>query len=370
MTDAGWHFSYLMDLARIHRKIAAFSHQEFNNDVFLRGIDIAGLVRTGGDLFQRSGFTWSITSSADLPEWVQSNRRALQHLFAPSNWLDRLRRRVQRTRPRPLGPAASPPVVICPYLFDAEPDEIRDKFGLNQPKNARIPFFLWQDRERMGPERAFEVCWDRFPDRDIIIVHSDMSPFPGEAAAEWYEQLCEFRTQQVAAGMIAANLFYPRTSSDQTLRVQCAGGTFINGTIGHIHGDIASENLPDGIPEQVLRVVRPVSWVTFGGVLIRRELIRACGAFDRRYQWAYVMDVDYSFEARFRGFRLLQVPVRLQHEESRSTRKMWAENPALCQHIATNLGLFYEKWRPFASALPDPANTVPSGEVDTNSPLG
>jgi GT2 family glycosyltransferase len=64
------------------------------------------------------------------------------------------------------------------------------------------------------------------------------------------------------------------------------------------------------------------------------------------------MDVDYSFEARLRGYRLMQVPVSLQHEESRTTRKMWAERPELAQHFERNRELFYEKWRPFLPALP------------------
>ena len=223
---------------------------------------------------------------------------------------------------------------------------------MDRPQGARIPFFLWQDREQIGPERAFELCWDRFPDRDIIIVHSDMSPFPGEPATGWYEQLCEHRAQRGEAGMIAANLFFPSSTDRVSPCVQCAGGTFEDGKIGWIHGRVADANDSDGISRDILATVRQVSWVTFGGVLIRREVIRACGGFDRRYQWAYVMDVDYSFEARLRGFRLLQVPVRLQHEESRSTRKLWKENPALLGHMEANFARFHEKWRPFFPALP------------------
>ena len=131
---------------------------------------------------------------------------------------------------------------------------------------------------------------------------------------------------------------------NESWRVQCAGGTFREGQIGHLAGE--------GVPAEALRTLRAADWVTFGGVLIRREVIRACGPFDDRYRWAYVMDVDYCFEARLRGFRLFQVPIALQHEENRTTRALWEADPQLREHMSRNYELFYEKWRRFNAALP------------------
>lgn len=352
--NAGWHFSYLMDEAGLRRKIASFSHQEFNTPEFLDRVDIAGLVKKGGDLFDRPGFVWALCDASDLPRWLQAQRRSLDHLFAPAGWrtpllsgLNRLAGAVRRRRTTP------PPVVVCPYLFDHEKDEITRKFRLDTRAGAKLDFFAWQDHDRIGPERAFEACWSRFPARDIIIVHSDMAPCPGESPHGWYEQLLDYRARMPAAGMMGCNLFYPRDRSGAPAHVQCAGGTFLNGQISYIHGEVRTgPDQADGVAEADLRVVRPVDWVTFGGVLIRREVIRACGSFDRRYQWAYVMDVDYSFEARLRGFRLVQVPVSLQHEESRTTRKLWTEQPALLSHFTANMALFQKKWAPFLPALP------------------
>ncbi len=336
--DGGWHFSYLMDEARVRRKIAAFSHQEFNNPAFLATIDIGALVQRQGDFFDRPGFVWSLVDAAELPEWLRANKAALSHLFAPG-------------APTPVRPQVTllPPVVICPYLHDQEKDEIRAKFALDTEAGAAIPFFLWQDVDRIGPERAFERCWEQFPERDIIIVHSDMAPFPGDAPTLWYDQLCDYRALRPEAGMIAANLYYPLAAPDATQRVQCAGGTFIDATIAHLHGYVDAVG---GVSQTLLDAVRPVDWVTFGGVLIRRAVIEACGGFDGRYQWAYYMDCDYCFEARLRGFRLLQVPVRLLHEESRSTRAATADNPDLTLHIQQNSDLFTAKWQSFVPALP------------------
>ena len=125
--------------------------------------------------------------------------------------------------------------------------------------------------------------------------------------------------------------------------MQYAGGTFINGVIDYHRGRV---------PKDVLDRVRIVDWVTFGGVFVRRELLEACGSFDRRYRWAYVMDVDYCFEARLRGFLLYQVPVWLSHEESRTTRDALDNDPAAQAAVELNRQAFYDKWRPFAPFLP------------------
>jgi GT2 family glycosyltransferase len=64
------------------------------------------------------------------------------------------------------------------------------------------------------------------------------------------------------------------------------------------------------------------------------------------------MDVDYCFEARLRGFRLYQVPVRLTHHENRTTRSMLDNDPAAKAAVAFNLQTFYDKWSPLAPYLP------------------
>ena len=81
--DAGWHFSYLTDKVGIQRKLAAFSHQEYNNATFLDSIDIERTVREGRDLFGRPGYCWELVPNPDLPEWLQQNRWPMRHLFCP-----------------------------------------------------------------------------------------------------------------------------------------------------------------------------------------------------------------------------------------------------------------------------------------------
>ena len=348
--EGGWQFSYLMDEFAIRRKIAALSHQQFNTDEVLAEVNVLETIRRRKDLFDRPGFYWDVLPDADLPKWLLAHRSSLRHLFYPANVLDRVKGALhslaglqpRRARHKPA------PVVVCPYLYDDEAAEVRSKFGLDEHSARHVEFYLWQDKERIGPELAFEHCWNEFPNRDVILVHSDMAPRAGDPAMEWYDALVGYGADLPAAGMIACNLYYPDLTANGTVRVQSGGGTFANGRIGYLHGNLDE---PGGVSSELLKQVRCVEWVTFGGVLIRRETIRACGPFDRGYEWAYVMDVDYCFEARLRGFQLMQVPVPLQHEESRTTRSLWRKEPALRNHIERNFARFYDKWEPFYPAL-------------------
>ena len=246
-------------------------------------------------------------------------------------------------------PNVRPPVLICPYVHDHEEEEIRSKFGL--VNNSQIEAFLYRDTKRVGPERAFEYCWSKYPDRDIVIIHSDMAPIG--PAADWWNELVSFRERLPTAGMIACNLLYPKDGHPLAGQVQCAGGSYQNGVIDYLRGPIVavSTSAQNEVTEEQLCSVRRVDWVTFGGVLIRREVLNACGAIDGSYRWAYYMDVDYCLEARLRGFQLFQVPVCLTHEESRSTRPRWEQDAVLRESMHFNEQYFHEKWRQRGGAL-------------------
>ena len=262
--------------------------------------------------------------------------------------IKRLHRRLPARKPN--GQQRQDPVIICPYLYGWERAELRRKFRLDSRHGRKLDFFMWQDVARIGPERAFERCWNQFPHQDVILMHSDMSPMPEDKTNAWYDALLEYRDALPHAGMIACNLFYPTKGAHEPRRVQCAGGQFKDGGITHLRGPVleASDEMQDGVPSALLQQTRQVQWVTFGGVLIRRKVIHACGPFDRRYKWAYVMDVDYCLEATARGFQLFQVPVSLQHEGSRTTRRLWEQEPGLLKYMDDNHEIFKKKWHPSA----------------------
>ncbi len=248
------------------------------------------------------------------------------------------------------------PVIICPYVYDDDVDTVRRAFYLDEPAGSRLPFFLWKDEKLVGPEMAFEHCWRQFPDRDIVIMHADMSPMPDDQTNGWYDELLSYARAMPEAGMLACNLLYPMKSTDGNWLVQCAGGYFRDGKIGYIGGgvDVGQQTILEVARayDDDLHKVRRVAWVTFGGVYIRREVLTACGPFDRRYGWAYVMDVDYCLEARVRGFELFQVPINLRHFESRTVKRL-TMTPEKVKQLNKNFLLFYEKWGSWLDRSPD-----------------
>ncbi|WP_431285432.1 hypothetical protein ACQW02_11760 [Humitalea sp. 24SJ18S-53] len=335
--DAGWHFSYLMDEAGIRAKIAAFSHQEFNNDAFKSGININKTVAEAGDLFGRSEFIWKVLDGTDLPAWLKENRSQFHRMFYPSRLGDRIKDRMRSlVAPAIARRRARPPAVICPYTHDHEADDIRRAFGASGLGHS---LHLWQDRLRAGPAAVLEQCRTLAPDRDVVIVNAGLAPLdlaspPGTSPRSWFDALCGHRDALPNAGMIGCNLF----SADDPGHVAFAGGTFQNGIIGHLHGPVAQA--PATMSAALLESVRPVDWVAFGAVLIRREVIEACGSPDRGFDGSRAMEVDYGLAARLRGFRLFQVPVSFVHRKNDGN------------YDVSSPDHFNDKWTKYRSALP------------------
>lgn len=73
--NAGWHYSYMMDLEQIKNKIRNFSHQEFNNSEFLNSLDPVVTAKQNQDLLGRDYITWQKEdpSQVDLPVYVRQN---------------------------------------------------------------------------------------------------------------------------------------------------------------------------------------------------------------------------------------------------------------------------------------------------------
>lgn len=342
--SAGWHFR---SLGRTRgRQRQGFFELEFPDLCVPESADPVRLVKTTADPFGQNASRWGKSTETTLPECLWEDGVPNPLLLAPRGIFDLWRRRAA-VAARSSVPARLDPMVICPYLYSEEEAEIRRKFDLDGRGGKGVPFHLWHDAKRIGPEKAFEHCWSLFPEQDIIIVHSDMAPRPGQSTRDWYERLCAYRGQLDDAGMIACDLLYPYREGETPI-VQSAGGGYGGGDIKQIY-DFPLDSPPAGMD---MSGVRKADWVTFGGVLILRETIRACGAFDPRYNWAYYMDVDYSLEARLKGFKLYQVPLNLVHEESRTTRGLLQADRSLEENIHRNKARLLEKWEKFEPLLP------------------
>lgn len=245
------------------------------------------------------------------------------------------------------------PIIICAYVSDTDLETVRKAFGFGQARGAHLPFFAWKDEALIGPERAFQHCWSQCPDRDVIIIHPDMAPLPGDEANRWYDDLCAYAAKLPDAGAIACDLLYDVKSPRGNYYVQCAGGVLENGQIRHVGGHVDRVTGRAG-PQAVeydrrFQTIRQADWVTFGGVYLRRQMLDQVGKIDERYKWAYVIDVDYCLEARLRGFNHYQVPVNLLHQENGSTRT-FLQQKAYQDKVDLNIQEFSRKWAGFLSS--------------------
>ena len=111
----------------------------------------------------------------------------------------------------------SEPVVICPYLGPAGAERVAAAFGTNSDAGKRLEFYFYEDTGGLGPERAYEHCWNQFPDRDIIIIHTDMKPMPDDRLNHWYDQLFRKAEELPDAGIVACDLLFPIKNNRRAL---------------------------------------------------------------------------------------------------------------------------------------------------------
>ena len=341
--DAGWHFSYLADRAGIVAKIRAFSHQEYNTPDFLGALDPDALIAGRKDLFGRSAYSWTIAEETNLPDYVRANPARFAHrILAPTGQF--------KSTPPPAVPVSHlPPVILCPYVHEADRARVVEAFGLETERGRHLPVHLWQDKDLQGPERAYAQGWARFPNRDVIILHTDMAPLPEDVDNAWYPRLLAAVEALPAASLIGCDLLYPLQVAGRRY-VQCAGGWFRGDAFGHVGGHVdlqAGAVGADAVPyDGRFACARRVDWVTFGGIYLRREILDMVGGFDPAYRWAYVMDTDFALEATVRGAQIYQVPITLLHEENGSTRTFLSD-PRYSEAVEFNYARFQTKWGAF-----------------------
>ena len=209
--------------------------------------------------------------------------------------------------------------LLLPYVEEHEQfKKAVESLRKYTPKEVEI--ILIHDKEKKGMSVVFN---DYFTgEDDLILWHADMY-----ATENWYEELRGYLGLFDITGM---KLVYP------------------DGRIQHYGGFL--RKLPRyGIgfhPHQFcldLHLDTPMecAFVTWGGVYIKKEVIKAVGKIDEKYFQSYYGDVDYCFKAHQKGFKVGVVPVIIIHEESLDTKKNQAE---LDKILFENEAYFTGKW--------------------------
>jgi GT2 family glycosyltransferase len=89
---------------------------------------------------------------------------------------------------------------------------------------------------------------------------------------------------------------------------------------------------------------REVDYCSAVSLLVRQDLFRELGGFDRRYAPGYYEDVDICFGIRSLGQKVIYQPAsRLIHFESISSAGIPG---AMKEHMLPNKEKFRSKWRP------------------------
>lgn len=82
--DGGWHFNYMGGVKRVQNKLAAFSHQEFNNDNYNTPENITKSMLNHAD-FLNKGLKFKIVNENFLPQYVIDNRTFFSKWIIPES---------------------------------------------------------------------------------------------------------------------------------------------------------------------------------------------------------------------------------------------------------------------------------------------
>ncbi len=195
---------------------------------------------------------------------------------------------------------------------------------------SEVEIVLIQDKERRGMTTVFNEYFTG--EDDLILWHADMYATEG-----WYEKLMSYLAFKPTFDIMGMKLVYP------------------NGTIQHYGGFLRKlKNYGIGFhPHQFcldIGLDKPLEcpFVTWGGVYIKKEVIKKIGKIDEKYFQTYYGDVDYCFKAHQKGFKIGVVPVTIIHEESLDNKKNKEELNKILFH---NEEYFKAKWMDVLSGV-------------------
>lgn len=228
--------------------------------------------------------------------------------------------------------------IITPYIDETEIKKHYANF-------LEYDVYYEKDEAGIGSDLMFQKMWNKFPDKDIFILHADMYSFEDG----WLDKVLSYVEKYPEAGIFGCLLLYPAKNTDNKFYIQSAGGRFSdNGQPDHYGSGLILETesafkeleVDDGQYDNV----REVAWTTFGGCYIRRSVINDTKGFSADFEWTYNRDVDLCLRARQAGYKIYQIPVRLFHYESRDNKKIKVKDPNKNAMEMRNLKRLQTKW--------------------------
>ena len=231
--------------------------------------------------------------------------------------------------------------IIIPYVFEQEVEALKNACYL-----LDVNCILEQDIGKIGCDLMYQKLWKKADPDDIIILHSDMAFV--ESPESWLTSLLGYVKQYPEAGIFGCKLLYPVKSEKNSKNlIQCAGGRFDKqGNPKHFGSglELFTKKTWGSLEEDIGQYdyVREVAWTTFGGLYIRRQVLKDVGDFDPSFEWTYNRDVDYCLTARDKGWKIYQVPVPLYHFESKDVKRIRTQENTDAE--SRNLERLKNKW--------------------------
>jgi len=112
--------------------------------------------------------------------------------------------------------------IITPYVDEQEITNHKQLFW-------EYDVYYEKDTAGIGSDLMFQKMWNKFPNDDIFILHSDMWPHH----EGWFEEVLDYVKKYPEAGMFGCLLLYPARDLRNNFLIQSAGGRFTDNRPDH-----------------------------------------------------------------------------------------------------------------------------------------
>lgn len=170
----------------------------------------------------------------------------------------------------------------------------------------------------------------------LVFLNNDTEPQPG-----WLTELLDLAESDLSIGAVGAKLIYPNG------KIQEAGGLIFSDGSGWNFGN------GDDPGKENYNKICEVDYCSGACLLVRHDLFRQLGGFDKRFAPAYYEETDLCFGLRKIGYKVIYNPkaVVVHHESITAGRDT---RTGIKKYIEINRQKFAEKWKEELNKQDDP----------------